>query len=85
MTTEEQKKKERRIKRARAGGLALFKKRGRDHMINIGRKGAIVFHDRYTLAPFRQNDFLIVRKKDNYLMPKTLSGNPIDPADLALF
>lgn len=53
------------------GGLATYKKYGREWMVKIGKRGAAVFYQRYFLQPTNLNDFAIVNKETgeviNYL------------------
>jgi len=57
-----------KIEAGRKGGKATVRKYGPEHMREIGREGARVFHKRYRLQPVRMNDFAIVRRSDDELI-----------------
>jgi len=59
------------------GGLATVARHGIGHMKVIGLKGARVFHLRYKLVPFGQDDFAIVDRETN-LTKAFLSGMPFE-------
>jgi hypothetical protein len=44
------------------GGRATLAKYGRQHFARIGKKGAAIFWQRYTLRPVGLNDFAIVER-----------------------
>lgn len=59
----------------RIGGQHTVERHGKDHMVEIARKGAQVFHERYYLAPVGSNDFAIVNRKTNEPIGKTINGS----------
>lgn len=58
----------------RLGGLATYKKYGREWMVKIGKRGAAVFYQRHSLQPSDLSDFAVVNKETgkivNYLNGK---------------
>lgn len=58
----------------RLGGLSTKARYGREHYSSIGRKGATVFHERYTLAPYGLSNYVILDRQTgrfvNYLFPE---------------
>lgn len=46
----------------RMGGLATAARHGVEHMREIGRRGAIAFHARYTLRPEGTNQLAVVNR-----------------------
>lgn len=58
----------------RLGGLATFKRYGREHMRQIGSRGARVFWSRYRLIPASTANFAIVCKKTNRIVGYTNGG-----------
>lgn len=48
---------------AALGGKAVYKKRGRDYMAQIGKKGATATWTKYSLQPVGFNDFAMVNKE----------------------
>lgn len=59
----------------RRGGLATVARHGKDHMRAIGKRGAQIFHERYSLKPVGTSDFAIV-KRDTGEFVRFLSGRP---------
>ncbi len=59
----------------RIGGQRTVERHGKDHMIEIARKGAIAFHEKYCLVPVGSNDFAIVNRKTNEPTGKTINGS----------
>jgi hypothetical protein len=64
-----------KVKAGRAGGLRTLEKYGREHLSQIGKKGAAVFHKRYRFEAVDLNDFAIVRR-DTREVIAFLSGRP---------
>ena len=50
------------------GGLSTFKKHGKGHMRRIGKNGAKVTWDRYSMKPIGQSQYAMVRKSDNIII-----------------
>ena len=50
------------------GGLATVRKHGREHMQDIGKRGAKVTWDRHYLIPVNQSQYGMVRKADNKII-----------------
>lgn len=59
---------------ARKGGRALVEKHGVDHMINIGKRGAIALHERYKLQPCGVAGWCLVDRRTNEI--KSTFGLP---------
>jgi hypothetical protein len=57
------------------GGLATLAKYGKDHFKQIGKRGAAVFHRRYSLSPFGMDDFAVVKRETGEVIA-FLSGRP---------
>ena len=47
----------------RKGGLATVRKHGRQHMAVIGKRGGVMTHERYSLAPVNLSHFAMVDRK----------------------
>ena len=45
------------------GGRATVSKHGREHMQQIGRRGAVVTWTRYTLKPVNQSQYAMVERE----------------------
>lgn len=54
------------------GGRATFTKYGRNHMQDIGAKGALVTWTRYTLKPVGQTEYAMVERATGKI--KTIRG-----------
>ena len=52
----------------RLGGKATARKYGKEHMAEIGRKGAETTWTRYTLQPIGVNQFAMVNKETNQIV-----------------
>ena len=52
----------------RLGGLATFKKHGREHMRRIGKLGARAMWTNNKLVPIGTSNFAIVRRSDNVVV-----------------
>lgn len=52
----------------RLGGLATVAKFGRNYMRELGRKGAAEFWRKYSLKPYGQYQWAIVRREDNVII-----------------
>lgn len=57
------------------GGQATAAKYGREHMRAIGRRGAAVTRERYTLKPAGVSDFAMIDRKTGQVKA-WLSGRP---------
>lgn len=55
----------------RLGGMATLAKHGPEHMRAIGRRGAAVFWQRYTLQPVDMAAFAIVERASGRLVALT--------------
>lgn len=62
----------------RLGGLSTVKRHGKQHMAEIGRKGAEAFHKLYRLEPISMNDFAIIDRATNKPLPRTLNGELLE-------
>lgn len=55
------------------GGLSTYRKYGREHMSEIGKRGAYIFHKRYSIQPVMQSGYAIVERETgkivNFLFP----------------
>ena len=54
--------------KGQAGGIALVKKYGREHMSNIGRKGAKRFWQLYRVQPVHTSGWAIVSRKTGIIV-----------------
>lgn len=52
----------------RLGGMATFAKHGREYMQEIGKRGAMKFHETYSLKPYGQYQWAIVRRADSVII-----------------
>jgi hypothetical protein len=59
----------------RKGGFSTVQKYGREHMQQIGARGARTFWSRYRLAPAGTSDFAVIRR-DTGEAVAFLSGRP---------
>lgn len=59
----------------RRGGRATVAKHGRGHMQAIGKRGAAVFWERYTLRPAGTSDFAITNRKTGEVIAFTSGRN----------
>lgn len=50
------------------GGLSTFMKHGKAHMRQIGKQGAKVTWDLYSMKPIGQSQYAMVRKSDNIIV-----------------
>ncbi len=50
------------MKKGQAGGKANFKKHGRKHMVEIGRKGAAAMWEKYKLVPVGTSEYQLVER-----------------------
>lgn len=57
-----------KVEAGRLGGLSTLKKYGNGYMRKIGTNGAIAFHKKYSLKPFGQYQWAIVRREDNVII-----------------
>jgi general stress protein YciG len=55
----------------RLGGKATFAKHGKKHMRKIGREGARVTWELYSMKPIGQSQYAMVRKSDNIIVAIT--------------
>lgn len=53
------------------GGQATLARHGREHMQDIGRRGAAAFWQRYHLAPAGTSGFAIVSRETNRIITLT--------------
>jgi general stress protein YciG len=51
----------------RKGGLATYEKYGKEHMAEIGKRGAKVTWSRYTLLPYRQSQWAMVNRETGHV------------------
>lgn len=63
-----------KVAAGRKGGLATFKKYGRDHMREVGRLGAMAFWDKYRVTPLGTSDFAIYNKSTGEFV-NTMNGD----------
>lgn len=49
--------------RGRLGGLATLQRHGRSHFVAAGQAGGRALHNKYRLAPYNGNDFLLVNRQ----------------------
>ena len=47
----------------RQGGLATFRKHGKEHMQKIGRRGAKITHSRYRMHPFGLSGWAYINRE----------------------
>jgi len=59
----------------RMGGRATFTKHGRGYMSEIGKRGAIRFHELYSLKPIGTSDFAIVKRENGVIIGYLNSWN----------
>lgn len=57
----------------RLGGTSTFRKHGKKHMQDIGKRGARTFWKLYRITPYGTSDFAIIRRSDNEFIG-TMSG-----------
>jgi len=62
-----EKQLQQRREAARRGGLAVFRKYGREYMSELGKKGAKAFHAKYNVMPVAISGWAIIGRKDNII------------------
>ncbi len=50
------------------GGRATFARHGREHMREIGKRGAAVTWTRYTLKPVNESQYAMVHRETNRII-----------------
>jgi hypothetical protein len=65
----------------RKGGQTTVERHGKEHMSKIGKRGAEVFHEKYSLEPIYRNDFAIRLRKPPHTTVALLSGKPVQEGE----